>query len=123
MRASFPKNMKPEKPGKLLWNAPRSHDKSNENIDVTSKESPSTEIYYSTKISVKYGTDDLIQNKSLSRLHTTNMLDNNATVDDDSQYFETTRKNNHSATAKISQVLLGYDPLQFQHNSTTLMTG
>ena len=50
------------------------------------------------------------------------MLDKNVTDYDDSQYFETPRQNNHSVTAQINQVLLGYDSLKCQQNTTTRMT-
>ena len=40
------------------------------------------DLYSSPTISVIYRTYDTIQNKSISRPHTTNMLDTNVTVDD-----------------------------------------
>ena len=100
----------------------QSHDKSIENINVTSKESLSVEAYFSTKTALKYSTYDPIQTKPLSIPHTTNMLDTNVTVDDKSQYLTVPRKHNHSANIPSAQVLLVYDRLQCQHKKTTHIT-
>ena len=51
------------------------------------------------------------------------MLYKNVTIDDDSQYFETTSKNKHSATVKSNKVLLWSDTFKCQHNTTTHMKG
>ena len=47
------------------------------------------------------------------------MIDTNFTADDDSQSFETPRKNNHNATALNAQVILESDALRYQQNNTT----
>ena len=71
---------------------------------------------------VKYTTDDPIQTKPVSIPYTTNMVDTNITLDENSQYFSTPRKYNHSETASRAQVMLGFDTLQCQHNNTSQIT-
>ena len=48
------------------------------------------------------------------------MFDINVSVNEESHYFTTKRKN-HSATVTSAQVLLGCDTLKFQHNTITRM--
>ena len=50
------------------------------------------------------------------------MLDINLTVDDNSQYFTTPRKHDHSSTVPSSKIPLVSDPPQCHHNITTYMT-
>ena len=77
--------------------------------------------YVLLKKSAQDANDDIIKTKLVYKPHNKNMLDKNATVDDDSRYFETPRKNNHSATATSYQVLLVSDTLKCKHNTTTQM--
>ena len=65
---------------------------------------------------------DIIQNKPVSTPHTTNMLDTNVNVNDDSQYFATPRKHNQIDTEQIYQVLLGSDLPKCKQNIKTHMT-
>ena len=51
--------------------------------------------------------------------HTTNMLDMNAIVDDESYSFTTPRKHKHSNSEPSGQVILGSHTPQCQNNTTT----
>ena len=53
--------------------------------------------------------------------HIKKTLDTNVTVDENSQFFATPRKNNHSTTEPSTQVLLVSDTLPYQQNTTTHM--
>ena len=77
----------------------------------------------STKTAIQDATDDIIHSKPVSIPHTTNMLDNNVTDDNELQSFSIPSKNTHSATSISAQVIFLSDTLQCQHNSTTRMTG
>ena len=68
------------------------HDKSNENIDVASKEPITVDKYFIPSNGVIHTMDDFILIKLLSIPHTTNMSDMDVAVDEKSQYFATTRK-------------------------------
>ena len=70
----------------------------NENIDIESKDSISSNTYSIKNSAVQDATDDIIQTKPVSRPHTTNMLDTNISVDNIYQSFETPRGNNHGTT-------------------------
>ena len=72
-------------------------------------------IWYSlaVKIAVKDTIDNPIETEPVSRSHTTNLLDTNLTIDDNLQSFSTSIKHNNSSTATRSEVLLGFDILQY----------
>ena len=55
--------------------------------------------------------------------HTPKTCQTIVTVDDESQYFETPIKHNHSATAPITHFLLGDYTIKCQHNTTTHTKG
>ena len=55
----------------------------------------------------KYTGYDIIETKTLTIPHTTNISSMNVKVYDNSQYFETPRKNNNNDNATNDQVLLG----------------
>ena len=106
---------------KIILPTSNSHDKSNENFDIASKVSITTDAYPRPINDVIYKKDDIIQNKPVSILHTKNMLDTHVTLDEKSQSFALPRKQNHSATEPSYQVPLVSDPLKFQQNITTHM--
>ena len=60
----------------------------------------------------KYTGYDIIETKTLTIPHTTNISSMNVKVYDNSQYFETPIKHKHGATEPNTQVILGYDVLQ-----------
>ena len=51
------------------------------------------------------------------------MIVTTISVDDNSQSFEMTHKNNHSVTAPSAHFLLGCESLKYQDNNTTHMPG
>ena len=59
-----------------------SHDKTNKNISVSSKEPITTDTYHIQINDVIHTTYDNIQTKPVSKPHTPNMLDKTFTVDD-----------------------------------------
>ena len=66
--------------------------------------------------------DNIIPMKHFTNPHTTNMLYWTFTGDDDSHYFETPIKQNHSGTAKRFHVSLRSDFMQYQHAITHNIT-